>query len=97
MILLCLERNFVLSLHYYGTNSYLFVNGTEIIKFKAKGSEDNAISLFLRNIFKDFSVDNMKKTGFYGYVCDFSFDYDAIAVDDILDIHNYLNEENNIK
>ena len=46
---------------------------------------------------RDFSVDNMKKTGFYGYVCDFSFDYDAIAVDDILDIRKYLNEENNIK
>ena len=97
MILLCLERNFVLSLNCHGTNSYLFVNGTEIIKFKAKGSEDNAILLFLRNIFKDFSVDNLKKTGFYGYVCDFSFDYDAIVVDDTLDIGKYLNEENNIK
>ena len=32
----------------------------------------------------------MKNTGFYGHVYDFSIDYDAIAVDDILDIHNYL-------
>ena len=32
----------------------------------------------------------MKKTGLNGYVYDFSVDYDAIAVDDILDIHNYL-------
>ena len=30
---------FCLSLHYNGANSYLFVNGTEIIKFKAKDSE----------------------------------------------------------
>ena len=33
---------------------------------------------------KHFSVDNMKKTRLYGYVCDFSVDYDAIAIDDIL-------------
>ena len=32
----------------------------------------------------------MKKTGFTGYVYDFSADYNAIAVDDIRDIHNYL-------
>ena len=32
----------------------------------------------------------MKKTGFIGQVSDFSVDYDAIVVDDILDIHKYL-------
>ena len=32
----------------------------------------------------------MRKTGLYGYVFDFSFDYDSIDVDDILDIHEYL-------
>ena len=32
----------------------------------------------------------MKQTGFTGYVYDFSVDYDAIAIDDIVDIHNYL-------
>ena len=37
----------------------------------------------------------MKKTGFNGYVYDFSVDYDAIAVDDILDIHKYLMKKNN--
>ena len=39
----------------------------------------------------------MKKTGFYGYVYDFSLDYDATAVDDILDIRKYLMKKNNIK
>ena len=53
-----------------------------------------ATPLFLGNISKDWSVDNMKKTGFNGYVYDFSVDYDAIAVDDILDIHNYLMKKN---
>ena len=81
-------------LHYNGANSYLFVNGTEIHKFKAKDSETAASLLSLGNISKDFSVDNMKKTGLNGYVYDFSVDYDAIAVDDILDIHKYLMEKN---
>ena len=45
---------------------------------------------------EQFSVDNMKKTGLNGYVYDFSVFYDAIAVDDILDIHKYLMEKNGI-
>ena len=57
--------------------------------------------LCLGNISKDGSVDNTKKqnkkkTGLNGYVYDFSVDYDAIAVDDILDIHKYLMEKNGI-
>ena len=40
-----------LSLHYNGANSYLFVNGTEIYKFKAKDSEIVTTSLCLGNIF----------------------------------------------
>ena len=89
------NKKFCLSLYYNGANSYLFVNGTEIYKFKAKDSEIVASPLCLGNISKDWSVDNMKKTGFNGYVYDFSVDYDAIAVDDILDIHKYLMKKNN--
>ena len=91
------NTKFCLSLYYNGTNSYLFVNGTEIHKFKAKDSEVVATPLCLGNISKDFSVDNMKKTGLNGYVYDFSVDYDAIAVNDIVDIHKYLMEKSNIK
>ena len=54
------NRKFCLSLHYNGANSYLFVNGTEIIKFKAKDSEILAYSLCLGNISKDWLKDNMK-------------------------------------
>ena len=50
-----------LSLHCNGANSYLFVNDTEIYKFKAKDSEIVATSLCLGNMSKDWSVDNMKK------------------------------------
>ena len=77
-------------MHYNRGNSYLFVNGTEICKFKAKDSEIVASPLCLGNISKDWSTDNMKKTGLTGYVYDFSADYNAITIDDIKDIHNYL-------
>ena len=40
----------------------------------------------LGNISKDWSVNNMKKTGFTGYIYDFIVDYNAIAVDDIKDM-----------
>ena len=68
----------------------MFVNGTEIYKFKAKDSEIVAVPLCLRNTSKDWSIDNVKKPELSGYVYDFSVDYDAIAVDDMLDIYNYL-------
>ena len=84
------NKNFCLSLHYNGANSYLFVNGQEIHKFKAKDSEIAATPSRLEKIAKDWTVDNMKKTALNGYVYDFSAHYNAIAVDDILDIHNYL-------
>ena len=90
------KKKFFLSWHYNGASSYLFVNGTEIYKFKAKDSEIVATPLCLGNISKDWSVDNMKKTGFNGYVYDFSVDYDATDVDDILDIHKYLMKKNDI-
>ena len=90
------KKTFCLSLHYSGANSYLFVNGTEIYKFKAKDPEIVARPLCLGNISKDWSVDNMKKTGLSGYVYDFSADYDAFAVDDIKDIHKYLMKKNDI-
>ena len=50
----------------------------------------------LGNISKDWSVDNIKKTGLKGYVYDFSVDYNAIMVSDILDIHKYLMKKNEV-
>ena len=84
------KKNFFLSFHYNGANSYLFVNGTEIYKFKAKDSEETFRKPCLGNISKDWQVDNMKKTGLHDYVYDFSVDYDAIDVDNVVDIHKYL-------
>ena len=89
-------KKLCLSLHYNGANSCLFVNGTEIYKFKSKHSDIVTSPLCLGNISKDCSADNMKKTGLTGYVYDFSADYDAMTVDDIKDIHKYLMKKNDI-
>ena len=85
-----------MSCHYNGANSYLFVNGTEIYKFKAKISNIIANPLCLGNISVDWSVDNMKRTGFTSYVYGFSVDYDDIGFDNIKGIHKYLMEKNDI-
>ena len=90
------NKKLCLSLHYNNTNSYLFVNGTEIIKFKWKKTEIIPYALCLGNISKDLSVDKMQKTRFSGFVYDFSVDYDDIAVDNILDNHKYLMKKNNM-
>ena len=72
------RKKFCLILHYNGANSYLFVNGTEIYKFKAKDSEIVATLLCLQSISKDWPVDNMKKTGLNWYVYEFNVDYSPI-------------------
>ena len=84
------KKRFCLSLLYNEANSYLFVNGTEIYIFKPNNSEIVPSLLCLGNNSKDWSVDNMKKTGYAGYVHDFSVDYDDIEVDTIKDIHKNL-------
>ena len=86
------KKKFCLSLHYNRRNSYLFVNGTEICKFQAIV----ASPLCLSNISKDWSNDNMKKTGLTRYVYDFSADYNTVTLDDIKDIHKYLMKKNDI-
>ena len=77
-----------LSLHYNGDDSYLFVSGRQIVKFKAANSEIAPYPLCLENISKDFSISNA--TGLYGYVYDFSVNYKAITNNKIHDIHRYL-------
>ena len=84
------NAKFCLSLCYNGANSYLIVNGTEIHKFTAKGSMIVPDNLCLRNVSKDYSASNMKKTGFNGYIYDFSVDYNTIDVNDIKNIRMYL-------
>ena len=91
------NKNFFICLHYNGDSSYLFVNGKEIINFKANDSEIVPYLLCLGNTSKDFSPLNTSNTGLYGDIYDFSVNYGAVANDNILDIHKYLMEKNNIK
>ena len=46
------NKKFCLSVHYNGANSYLFVNGKEIHKFKVKDSEIVATPFMSRKYFK---------------------------------------------
>ena len=78
-------------MYYIGTNSYFFIIGVEVINFKAKDSEINAILLFPGNISNNVSVDNIKKIELNEYV------YDFIEVDDILDIHKCLFKKHGLK
>ena len=85
------NKRFALSLHYNGSNSFLFVNTTKIYQFKAKNSEIKDYTLCLGNISKDFTINNMKKkTRLRGVVIFFSVDFNPIDTNDILDIHKYL-------
>ena len=86
-------RNLFLSLHYNGANSYLFVNGVQIYKFKANDSEINTVPLCLGNVSKDLGADNAKSTRLY----DYDSDYDSADVTDSLNINEYLMVARNVK
>ena len=89
---------FCLSLHYNGSNSFLFVNATKIYQFKEKDYEIKKYPLRLGNISKDFTSINMKKkTGLNGYVYEFNVDYNIIDTSKIININKYLTKIHDIK
>ena len=90
------DKKFVLSLHYNGGNSYLFVNDKQELKFKAKDEQIVKEKLCLGNISDDWMVSNAEKTGLYGEVYDFAVDYTAISVGEIYNVHRYLMKKNGI-
>ena len=83
-------KRFVLSLHYNGSNSFLFANATKVYQFKAKDSETKDYPLYLDNISKDLTINNMTKTGLKGVAKFSSVDFNPIDTNEILDIHRYL-------
>ena len=89
---------FVLSLHYNGDNSYLFVNGTQELKFKAKKDQLVKEKLCIGNLSDQWATSESEKTGAYGKIYDFVVDYEQIAdVKTIYDMHRYLiNKQHNI-
>ena len=85
--------NFVLILHYNGSDSFLFVGARKIYQFKAKDLEIKWYPLCLDNISKNFTIDNMKKTGLKGSVNFFSVDYRPINTNEIINILRFLMKE----
>ena len=75
----------------------MFINAKKIHQLIAKNPEIKRYPLCLGNISKEFSVDNMKKTGLNGYVYDFTVDYNTIDTSNIINIDEYLMKKHNTK
>ena len=90
-------KKFVLSLHYNGDNSYLFVNGRQELKFKAKTDQLVKEKLCIGNLSDQWTMSESEKTGVYGKIYDFVVDYEQISgVKTIYDMHRYLIIKHNI-
>ena len=77
-----------MSLHYNADNSYLFVNGKEIFKFKAENKNVNFPNQFcLRSISNEFSATESREVSLKRNIYDFSVDYNSIDKFDMLNIH----------
>ena len=92
------KKIFCLILHFNGDDSYLFVNGKEVTKFKAKKSEikGNQLNLGSISTSANLSSSDIEDSKLYGNFDDFSVDYSAISNDKIQDIHDYLMKKNGI-
>ena len=88
---------FVLSLHYNGDDSYLFVNGRQELKFKCKTDQLVKEKLCTGNLSDQWTASKSEKTGLYGNIYDFVIDYEQIlCVKPIYDMHRYLMTKHNI-
>ena len=91
-------KKFALSLHYNGDNSYLFVNGRQELKFKAKTDQLVKEKLCIGNLSDKWTARESEKTGLYGNIYYFLVDYQAVVgVGPICDMHRYLMTKHNVK
>ena len=91
------SKNFILSLHYNGDDSYLFLNGKQELKFKCKTESLVKEKLCIGNLSDKWTTSESEKTGLYGNIYDFVVDYKSIVgVDPIHDMHRYLITKHNI-
>ena len=91
-------HKFILSLHYNGDNSYLFVNGREELKFKTKTNKIIKTNLCLGNLSNNCTKNEYAKTSLYGNIYDFVVDYKPIVgTTTIYDMDRYLMTKHNIK
>ena len=92
-----LGEKFVLSLHYNGDNSYLFANGRQELKFKAKDDQMINEKFCIGNLSGERTKRESEKTGLCGNIYDFVLDYRTInGVKPIYDMHRYLMTKHNI-
>ena len=82
------DKRFLLSLHYNGDSSYLFINGVEQLKFKSK------VNYLEKNLFRLVFTKHGKKTGVHGNIYDCSIDYWPIDTGKTRDIRRYLMKNN---
>ena len=89
-------KKFVLSLHYNGDGSYLFVNGRQELKFKCKTDQLVKEKLCIGNLSDQWTSES-EKTGLHGKIYDFVVDYEqTLGVKTIYDMHRYLVTKHNI-
>ena len=92
------STKFVLSLHYNGDNSYLFVNGKQELKFKVKTESLVKEILCIGNLSDKWSTSESERMGLHGNIYDFVVDYEEIVgVGPIYGFHRYLMIKHNIK
>ena len=88
----------MLSLHYYGDDSYLFVNGRQELKFKCKTDQLVKQQLCIGNLSDQRTMSESEKTSLYGNIYDFVVDYEkVVGVKAIYDMHRYLMTKHNIR
>ena len=88
---------FVLSFHYNGDDSYLFVNGRQELKFKCKTDQLVKEKLCIVNLSDQWTGSESEKAGLYGNIYDFVVDYEQIlGVKTIYNMHRYLMTKHNI-
>ena len=92
------NKKFVLSLHYNNNDNYLFINGKQELKFKAKSSQVLIEKrLCIGNLSAQRTTSESEKTGLYGNIYDFIVDYKGIkSVKYIYNMHRYLMIKHNI-
>ena len=85
-----------MNLHYNGDKRYLYVNKTEIYKFKVHWQQTLLWVLFRKQT-KDFTKDKQSEISLNGTVYDISVNHSSVEKEDIDNIHEYSMVKNNIK
>ena len=85
------NKKLVLSLHYNDNDSYLFINGKQELKFKAKPDQLIKEKLCIGNLSGQWTTSQSEKKGLYGNIYDFIVNYKQVTdVKLIYDMHRYL-------